>query len=342
MTVNAYNELVQYITQIFSHRTNAVQFVGDSSGDLVAQGITDYDYTDAELRQAVYDACENANVPADTRGALQSYTRGESGPPPHSGPATPADVVTHITYATQVVYDNDEYIQQTIIDQHQELNIDGDVHGDITQDNDPVNVMAGDGGTAVSEQGEGNANVISGDHSQGVGGDNSGQVAGEGAVVAGPGATIDGPIMTGGTFTGVQADGPVTNSVVGNNNQSAQVNGDAQDAVFNFGGGTVTDVSGSPGAVTAVGGDATNQIGNTVTQGGALSSGGDATGHYEDNDQDNDTTTTSTDVSTDVSTVVETHSTAISANDHSNVSHEDGEGDQHSQQDASDDFADAP
>jgi len=337
MPVDAYHELVQYITQIFSNQGSAHQFIADGSGDLIAQGISDYPYTDEQVRQAIYEACDNAGLPADTRSALQSYTRGESGPPPHSGPA---DVATHITYATQVVYDNDEYIQQTIIDQSSDINVAGDVFGSITQDNDPVNVMAGDGGTAVSEQGDGNAAVASGEGSQAIGGDNLGAAnTGDGAVVAGPGATIDGPVNTG-TFTGVQADGPVSNAIVGDGNQAAQVTGNAQDAVFNFGGGSVVDVSGSPGAVTSLGGDATNQIGNVVGPGGALSGSGDASGHYEDNDttvNDNDTTVTTT-VNDDHSThqdlsVHDDHSThqdfsvhSVTALDHSSA--EEGPGDQ--------------
>ena len=114
--------------------------------------------------------------------------------------------------------------------------------------------------------------ATTGDNSStvGVGGDNSGQVAGPGAVVAGPGSSIDGPVNTG-TFTGVQADGPVTNSIVGNENQAVQNTGNAQDAVFNFGAGSdIVDVSGSPRRRHGARRRATNQIGNVVGSGGAL------------------------------------------------------------------------
>jgi hypothetical protein len=146
------------------------------------------------------------------------------------------------------------------------------------------------------------------------------------------GDDINAPVNTG-TFTGVQADGPVTNSVVGNDNQTVQNTGNAQDAVFNFGAGSnIVDVSDSPGATTALGGDATNQVGNVVGPGGALSGSGDATGHFEDNDQDNDTTITDNSQDNDA-TYQDSFNTSSASSVEGDASAESGSGDQDSSED---------
>lgn len=343
--MDATKALIDYVTQIFDNREDAGHFITDAYGDMAVNGITEHDLSNVNMQQVINQACANANVPDDVRGQLQSYNP----PPAHSA----ADVASQVTYATQVVYQKDEYIQN-IIDQHQEVHIEGEVHGDITLDNDPQNAMAGEGGTAVNESGEGNAAVASGAGSQAIGGDVHGEVNNLGAgaqQVDTGGGNINAPII-GGDNSGIAAGGPVTGASTGDNSPAVGVTGNAQDAVFNFGGGSVTDVSGVTNSNVALGGD--NVVGNTVGPGGALSSGGDASGHYnyEDNDQDNDTTVTTTTTTTndndttttydndDNSTYTETNTSTVTA-DHSIVGTEQGDGsfDQHAQQ--HDEHADA-
>ena len=340
MPVNVAESIKELIASILGNRDAALQFVQDPHGTLIAQGVTEGDLAYADVPGALAEVCGPGGVPQ----GLQSYANsggGGSGQPPYHAPGqpqTPDQVIQHLTYVTQVAYEGDETIITEIIDNSVDIDVEGDLNGDVDIDN----TTATHGGVASS--GDGDVIATTGDNSStvGVGGDNFGQVAGPGAVVAGPGANIDGPINTG-TFTGVQADGDVTNSVVGNDNQSAQVSGNAQDAVFNFGAGSnIVDVSGSPGATTALGGDATNQIGNVVGPGGALSGSGDASGSYQDNDttitdnsQDNDTTTTIEDNDTSVDSFNEDNdtSTSTATSVFGDASAESDDGDQ----DASDD-----
>jgi hypothetical protein len=294
MAVNVADAIKELLANILNNRDSALQFVRDPNGTLIAQGVTEGDLAYADVPGALAEVCGPGGVPQ----GLQSYANsggGGAGQPPYHAPGqpqTPDQVIQHLTYVTQVAYEGDETIITEIIDNSVDIDVEGDLNGDVDIDN----TTATHGGVASS--GEGDVIATTGDNSStvGVGGDNFGQVGGPGAVVAG--GNIDGPVNTG-TLTGVQADGPVNNAIVGDENQAVQLSGsNAQDAVFNFGAGSnIVDVSSSPGATTALGGDATNQIGNVVGPGGALSGSGDASGSFQDNDttntdnsQDNDTT----------------------------------------------------
>jgi hypothetical protein len=102
----------------------------------------------------------------------------------------------------------------------------------------------GDG--AVANAGDGDVNAATGDHSQVIDGDNLGQAnTGDGAVQIqfgdGEGGHDIGPINTG-INGGIIADGNVEDSVVGDHNTTANVDGNV-DGVVNFGDGDVTNVS---------------------------------------------------------------------------------------------------
>jgi hypothetical protein len=203
-------------------------------------------------------------------------------------------------YVTQITQ---SYYTQEIHDESSDTFFTGTFNGDIDVDNDHVNV---DGDGNAVNTGEGDQNAATGDQAQVIDGDNFGQAntgneasqaasvfgdaqsnSGDGAVLAGD--DIEAPVNTG-VNTGVIADGDVEDTVVGNDNETANVDGNADGTVFNFGEGEVNNASNNvidDGAVAA-GGDATNVSNNDASQGGAVSGTGDATGSFTDDNSDDD------------------------------------------------------
>ena len=81
---------------------------------------------------------------------------------------------------------------------------------------------------------------------------------------------------------------PPTGQWVGNENETAKVDGEADGTVCNFGDGDANNASNNTvvdGAVAA-GGDATNVSNNDASQGGAVSGTGNAQGNFTDDDKD--------------------------------------------------------
>jgi hypothetical protein len=184
-----------------------------------------------------------------------------------------------------------------------------------------VNAATGDGSTVI----DGDVNSVSGDGGLLVDGDNFGQAnTGDGAVQAGD--DISGAVNTG-VNTGIVAD-ELDDAVVGDGNQTAQVDGGADESVFNFGDGDVNnlpDAEIEDAAVTFGGGNASNVSNNTADDGSAIAGVGDASGNNEDNDttvttvSDNDTTindndTTVSDNDTNI-TDIDTTSTTVNSDD---------------------------
>lgn len=303
MAVDVYAALKQLIESILGDRDQAAQFAGDPQGTLAAQGITDGDLSQVDVRQLVGECASGADLPDGPRQLLQSYSSGGGAPasypvkpPPAGGGAqSPEQVVQHLNYVTYATYEGDEYVTQqlinyeeydysTNIDNSVDVDVDGDVHGDIDLETTNVNAT-GDGAVAAGEDVE---NAVTGDDSVLVDGDNSGLInTGDGAVQAD--GDIDAPVNTG-EFTGIQNDdGTVENAVVGDDNQVAQVDGSADDSVFNFGDGDVTnfgDAHIEDAAVAVGGGDANNVSDNTLYDGAAASAGGDAAGNVEEDYQE--------------------------------------------------------
>jgi hypothetical protein len=292
-------EIVDFVKNLFTHKDLAQKFASDPHGTLAEQGITDHDLSGVDMPKLIGDACGSVDLPADTRSVLQSYSSGSPAPsggysPPSSSYSSGVeDVVQHLNYATYVTYKDDHSITQEItdnstnIDQHQNIDLSGaDVDGDISVDQHDANAL-GDGSVAGST-GEGNVVGATGDGAQAVGDDNEGQmVSGTGNVTAGDDLDNSGALNTG-TFTGVQAGDDADDSVVGDHNTVANVDGE-NEGTINFGGGDVTNVSDSTVTDSAIAGhDANNVSGNSASDGSAIG-GRDASGSYSDS---HDTTTT--------------------------------------------------
>jgi len=156
-----------------------------------------------------------------------------------------AAVATNTQYVTQMT---STYYTTEIHDESSDTILNGNFDGPISIDNDHVDV---DGDGNAVNTGEGDQNAATGDHSQVIDGDNLGQAntgdeasqassvfgdaqsnSGDGAVQAGD--DINAPVNTG-VNTGVIADGDVEDTVVGDDNQTVNLDDSTADgSVFNF------------------------------------------------------------------------------------------------------------
>lgn len=294
MTVDAIEEIRQFVLKILGDKKSAEDFMKDPYGSLTAQGVTDADLSGVDVRQIVGDVCGSGSVAPEMRSALQSYTSGSAGPAEAMHHVATERVVQQLSYVTNVAYQDDHSVvsvindSSTTIDQSTNVDVEGDFTGNI--DVDQVNAT-GDGAVAAGPGSD--VTAATGAGSQAIGGDNLGMAnTGDGAVQIGnapltgfpppagsgpilrdvggvPGfGTGIGPINTG-TNTGVMAGGPVDHTVVGDGNQTANVEGPASQNTFDFGGGSDSHVVGShvgPGAAVASGGSAEGNYTESTTE----------------------------------------------------------------------------
>jgi hypothetical protein len=166
MPVNVQQVIEQLIRDILGNEHTAAQFAADGPGVLASQGVTDADLSGVDVRQAVGDVCADGSHPE-----LQSYANGGSAPvhnytPPPPGPPTAESVVQHLTYVTQVAYNDNDTITQIIEDNSvitnidNSIDIDGDNFGDLDVDNanavgDGANAANSDGGDINQQSGDG-------------------------------------------------------------------------------------------------------------------------------------------------------------------------------------------
>jgi hypothetical protein len=286
MPINVTELLQEFIRNLLTDRNFAAQYAGDSRGMLAAQGVTDHDLSAVDMQSVVQAACADPSVSQDARSAVQSGYSGGGAPASHGGGGFDS-VVQHLNYVTYQTYEGDEYITNLIDNSvDNSVDISGNVFGDV------------------------DVNNASGDGSQIIDGDNFGQAnTGDGAIQA------EGDVTGAntGVNTGVISGGDAEGNVVGDNNQTAQVEGSADGTVFNFGDGDVSNTSN-----------------NTLEDGSAIATGGGDATTVEDNDttdshdtvvaiQDNDTTVVEdNDINinedNDIA-VVEDNDTAVSGDD---------------------------
>jgi hypothetical protein len=268
-------------------------------------GVTDQDLSQADTGDVLNQLCSDGSPYGGYFNAVQHSYNGNGNTVVQGGGNTGGSggggggPVAH-SPAEQIVYNYNSYEQN--IDDRDNIfsgNFEGDIDVDqsstdidgdgnvVTHGDGDTNAATGDGASAAQSE-EGDALSNTGDGAVQNTGDIDGQVnTGDGAVLAD--GDIDAPVVTG-TNTGIVADGDVEDAVVGDHNNTANVDGDADGSGFNFGSGDQTVASGNEvhgdGIAGAVGGDATNVSHNDASQGGAISGTGDASGHYEYNDND--------------------------------------------------------
>ena len=275
------SRLTALFTEIFTNQSAAQAFAEDPNGTAEQFGLTGADLSGGvNVSQAAVQACQAPGVPAHIQTAVQSYA---------SNPQPPAysvqDVVEQVQQVTYVSYEDNRTIIDQLVENNTDINVDEDAH-DITIDVD--NLTQGD--NSVGNTGN-NATVAgaTGDRANANTGDQATQNSGDGAVTTGGNATVNGPVNTG-TFTGVQGNNPtVTDTVIGDHNQVANVDGSGSGDVFiPFGSGnTAVQHSDVHDANVGVGGDAQNISNNDASEGGVIA-GGNVSGsggyHYENDD----------------------------------------------------------
>jgi hypothetical protein len=258
----------------------------DPEGLLAAYGVTDVDLAGVDFRQAVADCYHDYDLPGGNKQALESYVAGVGGPahyevrepPSYSGGPQPVDhAVQHLQYVTYAAYEHNENITTEIInrqlfvdnsdnrsflvDNRTEVSV--DVAGDLDGD---VNVAA----TNATATGDGAV----------AGGDDLTAATGDGAVAGGRDV-----LANTGENSGLLADGDVRNAVIGEGNQTANLDidtsGGAGGSADAFGGdasGTGGNASGCGGEdgfdqADGIGGDASGPGGNAGATGGSAGGG---------------------------------------------------------------------
>jgi hypothetical protein len=299
------SRITALFTAIFTNEDAAQQFADDPNGTAEQFGLTGADLSGGvNVTQAAVQACQAPGVPSNIQSAVQSYA---SNPQP---PAyTVQDVVQQVQQVTYVSYEDNRTIIDQLVQNNTDINVDEDAH-DITIDVD--NLTQGD--HSVGNTGN-DATVAgaTGDRANANTGDGATQNSGDGAVTTGGNATVSGPVNTG-TFTGVQGNNPtVTDTVIGNGNQVANVDGSGGGDVFiPFGSGnTAVQHSDVHDANVGVGGDAQNISNNDAQQGGVIA-GGDVShsGGYSNTTDDHSIVDNHVDNSQDFSTHADNGSNA--------------------------------
>ena len=277
MSIDVIELIRRFVQQLLSDAQTARDFLADPYGSLAAQGITDADLSGVDVRQIVGDVCGSGAVAPAMRSALQSYTSGSSGPPEVVHHHTTERVVQQLSYVTNVAYQDDHSVvnivdSSTTIDQSTDIKVGGDFFGDIDVDQanatgegavaagagSVVNAATGDGAQVIDGPNFGQANTGDGAVQVGnaplLGGPGGGPMLTRGENLPGLGGGI-GPIVTGGN-SGVVAGGPVSDTVVGDGNTTANIDGPVSGGAIDFGSG-----------------DAANVVGNTLGHGAAIGAG---------------------------------------------------------------------
>ncbi len=255
MAVDVAQAIKELIQRILGDRDTALQYVQDPEGTLAAQGITDHDLSGVDMFQLVGETC--GNVPG-LQNYGSSYTSGGGGgggggtqpPPPSAAGHSVEQVMQHLNYVTYVAYEGDETItniidQSTNIDQSQNVDVDvaGNLTGDITVDSHDTNVNAtGDGAAAAA---------------------------------GGPAVSGDENLVNTGVNLGQQNTGD-------NAAQGIALGGDVVQNTGEFTGQQAGDNANAAGSAFGAGAEATNLQNVTTGPGGAINTGdgGEATGNF--------------------------------------------------------------
>ncbi|HEX6338522.1 MAG TPA: hypothetical protein VFZ85_16305 [Jiangellaceae bacterium] len=269
MAVDVAQAIKDLIQRILGDRDTALQYAEDPEGTLAAQGITDGDLSGVDMFQLVGETC--GSVPG-LQNYGPSYSSGGGGggggathaPPPSATGHSVEQVMQHLNYVTYVAYEGDETItniidQSTNIDQSQNVDVDvaGDLTGDITVDSNDTNVNATGEGAAAAADGS----AVSGD--------------GSAASQTGPAVVGDDNLVNTGVNLGQQQTGD-------NSNQGIALGGDVVQNSGEFTGQQAGDNANATGSAFGEGAEATNLQNVTTGPGGAINTGdgGDATGNF--------------------------------------------------------------
>jgi hypothetical protein len=331
MAIDIAGQLQDLLMRILGSDSAAASVAADTSAAVASYGLADVGetMTVADFQAQLAAACGEleAQLPAEVHAALVAYTEGNGAalsPPagatsgvggssgggalPHPAAASTALTQTvlqeQLQYVTYVTHENNptiindiyqDYSSRTDIDNSINLDLEGDLEGDIDIDSTNVNAT-GDGAVAAGDDVE---NAVTGDGSVLVDGDNFGDVTTgdgnvlndgviEGGVATGAGAVATGQdsnAVVGDGNTAVQADGNIedTSVISGDVGGDAVSIGDVDDASLAFGDGAqssnISDVD-NTGNIGQTTGDGVTNVDTTDTA--TAQGGGDAFGDIDD------------------------------------------------------------
>jgi hypothetical protein len=304
-------KLTALFTAIFTDESVAQSVADDPNGTAEEFGLTGADLSNGiNVTQAALQACQAPGVPPATQAAVQNYATA-----PHPPAYTVQEVVEQVQQVTYVSYEDNRTIVEQLVQNNTDINVGENSHVDtidvdnLTQGDNSVG-NTGDGATVAGATGDrANANT----------GQGATQNSGDGAVTTGGNANVNGPVNTG-TFTGVQGNGTtVTDTVIGNGNQVANVDGGSGDTFIPFGSGnTAVQHSDVHDANVGVGGDAQNISNNDASQGGAIGGHDASSGGYSYSNDDHSIVDNHVDNSQDFSTHADNGSQAQGGYDNTN------------------------
>lgn len=294
---NVLSRIAEWLESIWSDPSAAAEFAESPATSLAGHDLSQSDLDGVDLRHVAGGIGSSSQLSPDGRYALQQFA---SSPAPvhHVAPVQEVAFVTREVHHSNPVINKIFNDNSVNIDNSQNVfNQGGFIGGDINFDND-VTVASGDGAVAAGPGASVNAatgdgaianvggevNQAAGAGSQVVDGDINGNNASNsrGAVQAGD--DVDGANT--GVNTGVIAGDEVDHTVVGDDNQQANVDGGVEDSALGFGEGDTSNTSDNTAVDSSVnsGGDSQAAIGNEADHGGAIG-GHDAEGtDVEDND----------------------------------------------------------
>lgn len=265
-------KLKAFFANVFSSEKDTQDFLEDPDGAFAAHGIDADILSDVDVDQLV-NSCAYPQGESYSSGGTGGSAGGSSaggggslGAAPGGGYSPPPQTVQQVTQVTQQYYQDNSttYIDasdnSTHIDNSVDVDVEGDLHGDVDIDTQNLN-QVGDGN--VGNIGDGDVNAATGDGAVA-------QQGGEGNLAA-----------TGG---GVANDGTITDSAINTGVNTGNLVGDVDDSNLNFGDGdqTATQIAGDvTDSAVSNDGDANNVSNNDLAEGAAAAAGGDATGHQE-------------------------------------------------------------
>lgn len=278
--MNDINEVLKSIlTKVLGNEQEALVYSEDPAGYLIDHGVADTDLSQLSIGDTINAVSNELNfapevsqtliempTPARTTGysgggggggsasapaAASAPVAAAAPPPPPPAPVTMETIQQTVNNYVTEVYQTNETINQNITDNSRHFNVDieGEVHGDVEIIDESNNVTAaGDGAVAAGDDASG---VATGDAAVAAGRDieDSNIASGDGAVA------FDGEnsgVVNTGSNEGIISQGSADGAVVGDGNTVNNVDGD---------GNTIGDGN------VAIGGDGVVGDGNATIQG---------------------------------------------------------------------------
>ncbi|HEX2810653.1 MAG TPA: hypothetical protein VHN80_31200 [Kineosporiaceae bacterium] len=285
-----------WLEDLWSDPRAAAEFAESPATSLAGHDLSESDLANVNLQQIAGNLSHSGNISSEGRGTLESFSHSHSSG--HDRPVHDVAFVTREIHHANPAVTNVFNDNRTFIDQSHDFNNSGIIAGDVNIDDHSANAI---GAGAVAGSGDANVVAATGDGSTAAQGstvnqaDHGSQVI-DGSTVGQNQSNSDGGVQSGdeasgvntGVNTGVVAGDQVDDTVVGDGNKVANVDGHADGSAIGFGQGDTSAASGNhvrDGSLSS-GGDAHSASHNEADHGGAIG-GDDALGHSLESNETN-------------------------------------------------------